>query len=309
MFQSDTRVVVLTGAGISAESGIRTFRANDGVWENHRIEDVATPFAWERDPKLVWGFYQGRRRQLLDVVPNCAHQALVSLENYLDEFLLITQNVDDLHSRAGSKKLIHIHGELRKLRCETCGQVIDAMNDEHLQNQYVECTQCTNKRLRPHIVWFHEMPFRMEEIYDAVVDNSPKGVIELFHGYTYSGIPISVAAALAVQDIFEKEDIFKRAKELAPYFQEGLFSLKDIDVVENIRGYGMMGGIDIKMDTKPGRAGLATFKHCYDAGVNFKATGDCLIIAPMFICEKKHIDEIIEKLRTGITNYSKSKKN
>ena len=148
-----------------------------------------------------------------------------------------------------------------------------------------------------------------EEIYDAVMDNSPKGVIELFHGYTYSGIPISVAAALAVQDIFEKEDIFKRAKELAPYFQEGLFSLQDIDVVENIRGYGMMGGIDIKMDTKPGRAGLATFKHCYDAGVNFKATADCLIIAPIFICEKKHIDEIIDKLRTGITNYSKSKKN
>ena len=148
-----------------------------------------------------------------------------------------------------------------------------------------------------------------EEIYDAVVNAAPEGAVELFHGYTYSGIPISVAAALAVQEIFEKEDIFNRAKELSPYFQEGLFSLKDIDVVENIRGYGMMGGIDIKMDVKPGRAGLATFKHCYDAGVNFKATGDALIIAPMFICEKKHIDEIIEKLRTGITNYSKSKKN
>ena len=128
-----------------------------------------------------------------------------------------------------------------------------------------------------------------EEIYDAVVDSAPEGAVELFHGYTYSGIPISVAAALAVQDIFEKEDIFNRAKDLAPYFQEGLFSLKDIDVVDNIRGYGMMGGIDIKMDKKPGRAGLATFKHCYDAGVNFKATGDALIIAPMFICEKKHI--------------------
>ena len=148
-----------------------------------------------------------------------------------------------------------------------------------------------------------------EEIYDAVVDNAPEGAVELFHGYTYSGIPISVAAALAVQDIFEKEDIFNRAKELAPYFQEGLFSLKDIDVVENIRGYGMMGGIDIKLDKKPGIAGLATFKHCYDAGVNFKATGDALIIAPMFICEKKHIDEIIDKLRIGISNYSKSKKN
>ena len=148
-----------------------------------------------------------------------------------------------------------------------------------------------------------------EEIYDTVMDGSPKGTIELFHGYTYSVIPVSVAAGLAVQDIFEKDDIFNRAKNLSPYFQEGLMSLKDIDVVDNIRGYGMMGGIDIKMHKKPGAAGFTCFKHCYDAGVNFKATGDCLIIAPMFICEKKHIDEIIEKLRTGITNYSKSKKN
>ncbi len=148
-----------------------------------------------------------------------------------------------------------------------------------------------------------------EEIYDAIMDNAPKGTIELFHGYTYSGIPVSVAAALAVQEIFEKEDIFNRAKEMAPYFQEAIFSLKDIDVVENIRGYGMMAGIDMKMDKKPGVAGFTCFKHCYDAGVNFKATGDCLIIAPMFISEKKHIDEIIEKLRTGINNYAKSKKN
>ena len=192
MFQSNSRVVVLTGAGISAESGIRTFRANDGVWENHRIEDVATPFAWERDPKLVWEFYQGRRRQLLDVVPNSAHNALVSLENYLDEFLLITQNVDDLHSRAGSKKLIHIHGELRKLRCETCGQVIEAMNDEHLQNQYVECTQCTDKKLRPHIVWFHEMPFQMDEIYDAV------GKCDVFIAIGTSGHVYPAAGLLSV---------------------------------------------------------------------------------------------------------------
>ena len=148
-----------------------------------------------------------------------------------------------------------------------------------------------------------------DEIYDAVMEGSPKGTIELFHGYTYSGIPVSVAAGLAVQDIFEKDDIFNRAKNLSPYFQEGLMSLKDVDVVDNIRGYGMMGGIDIKMHKKPGAAGFTCFKHCYEAGVNFKATGDCLIIAPMFICEKKHIDEIIEKLRTGITNYSKSKKN
>ena len=133
-----------------------------------------------------------------------------------------------------------------------------------------------------------------EEIYDTILDASPKGAVELFHGYTYSGIPISVAAALAVQDIFEKEDIFNRAKDLAPYFQEGLFSLKDIDVVENIRGYGMMGGIDIRKDTRPGKAGLETFKHCYEAGVNFKATGDAIIIAPRCIGENKHSDEITE---------------
>ncbi len=145
-----------------------------------------------------------------------------------------------------------------------------------------------------------------EEIYDTVMDASPEGTVELFHGYTYSGIPIAVAAGLAVQEIFEKEDIFKRAKELSPYFQTGIFSLKDLDCVENIRSYGMMAGIDIKMKDKPGKAGFQVFKHCYDAGVNFKATGDCLIIAPQFVCEKKHIDEIIEKLRTGISNYMKS---
>jgi len=144
-----------------------------------------------------------------------------------------------------------------------------------------------------------------EEIYDAVMDASPKGAVELFHGYTYSGIPVAVAAALAVQDIFEKENIFNKVKAMSPYFLDGLFSLKDLSAVDNIRGYGMMGGVDIKLKEKPGRAGFECFKACYDAGINFKATGDCLIIAPQFICEKKHIDEIIEKLRTGILNYMK----
>ncbi len=144
-----------------------------------------------------------------------------------------------------------------------------------------------------------------EEIYDTVMDASPKGAVELFHGYTYSGIPIAVAAALAVQDIFEKEDIFKKSKEMSPYFLDGIFSLKDVAGIDNIRGYGMMAGIDMKLKEKPGRAGFECFKACYEAGVNFKATGDCLIIAPQFICEKKHIEEIIEKLRTGISNYMK----
>ena len=148
-----------------------------------------------------------------------------------------------------------------------------------------------------------------DEIYDSVMDASSTGSVELFHGYTYSGIPVSVAAALAVQEIFEKDDIFKRVKELVPYFQKALFSLKDLESIDNIRGYGLMGGIDMKLNTKPGKAGFECFKACYEAGVNFKATGDCLLIAPMFISEKKHIDEIIDKIRTGISNYQKNQKN
>jgi len=148
-----------------------------------------------------------------------------------------------------------------------------------------------------------------DEMYDAVMDASPMGAVELFHGYTYSGIPVSVAAALAVQDIFEKDDIFNRVKELVPYFQKNIFSLKDLESVANIRGQGLMAGIDMKLNTKPGKAGYETFKSCYQAGVNFKATGDCLIIAPQFICEKKHIDEIVDKVRTGIINYQKNQKN
>ncbi len=148
-----------------------------------------------------------------------------------------------------------------------------------------------------------------DEMYDTVMDASPMGAVELFHGYTYSGIPVSVAAALAVQDIFEKEDIFNRVKGMVSYFQESIFSLKDIESIANIRGQGLMAGIDMKLNTKPGKAGFEAFKACYEAGVNFKATGDCLIIAPQFICEKKHIDEIVDKLRTGILNYQKNQKN
>jgi beta-alanine--pyruvate transaminase len=148
-----------------------------------------------------------------------------------------------------------------------------------------------------------------DEMYDAVMDASPMGAVELFHGYTYSGIPVSVAAALAVQDIFEKDDIFNRVKGMVSYFQESIFSLKDLESVANIRGQGLMAGIDMKLNTKPGKAGFEVFKSCYEVGVNFKATGDCLIIAPQFICEKKHIDEIIDKVRTGIVNYQKNQKN
>ena len=145
-----------------------------------------------------------------------------------------------------------------------------------------------------------------EEIYDAIVNSSPDGVIELFHGYTYSGIPVAVSAALAVQEIFEKDDIFNKVKSMSNYFQEGLHSLKDLDCIESIRNYGLLGGIDIAMRDKPGKSGYQVYKECYNAGLNLKPTGDALIIAPPFICEKKHLDEIFDKLRIGIKSFMKN---
>lgn len=167
--QKRPRIVVLTGAGISAESGIRTFRAADGLWENHPIEEVASPAGFRRNPQLVQQFYNDRRAQLQSemVNPNAAHFALAHLEEQLgDHFLLVTQNVDNLHERAGSKRLIHMHGELLKVRCLTSGMIFDwknAVTEESL------CPCCQQKgSLRPHIVWFGEMPLEMERIYQAL---------------------------------------------------------------------------------------------------------------------------------------------
>nr|WP_320135584.1 Sir2 family NAD+-dependent deacetylase [uncultured Amphritea sp.] len=162
-------IVILTGAGISAESGIRTFRAADGLWENHRIDDVATPEAFERDPALVHTFYNQRREQLLlpDIQPNAAHVALAHLEEqFTGQFLLVTQNIDNLHERAGSHNLIHMHGELLNLRCTTSGQVFPHHGPVLPDARCGCCDQ--HGTLRPDIVWFGEMPMQMELIYDAL---------------------------------------------------------------------------------------------------------------------------------------------
>ncbi len=162
------RVVVLTGAGISAESGIRTFRAADGLWEDHKVEDVASPEGFMRDPKLVYRFYNERRRQLAEpqIQPNAAHVALAKLEERLgDDFLLITQNIDDLHKRAGSKRLLPMHGELRKARCASCLGLNDWTADF---DGATACPLCGANTLRPHVVWFGEMPLYMDEIYQAM---------------------------------------------------------------------------------------------------------------------------------------------
>lgn len=165
------RVVVLTGAGISAESGIQTFRDAGGLWEDHRIEDVATPAGFSVNPQRVQQFYNSRRRQLLQpaLAPNAAHYALAELEQLLQErFLLVTQNIDNLHERAGNRRVIHMHGELLKVRCVVSGQPTAWQGDLSVEDRCRCCEQPAP--LRPHIVWFGEMPLEMETISQAIAE-------------------------------------------------------------------------------------------------------------------------------------------
>ncbi|OCG70255.1 NAD-dependent protein deacylase [Gilliamella sp. Occ3-1] len=158
------KIVILTGAGISAESGLSTFRAQNGLWEGYDVNDVATYEGYIRNPTAVHDFYNMLRRKLQnpDVKPNAAHFALAELEQKLgtDNVLIVTQNVDNLHEQAGSKNIIHMHGELLKVRNEKTGQIIGCFNDVNYQQ---------NKFIRPHIVWFGEIPLQMEQIYNALL--------------------------------------------------------------------------------------------------------------------------------------------
>jgi NAD-dependent deacetylase len=163
--KADFKVVVLTGAGISAESGIKTFRDSNGLWENHPVEAVATPEGFAVNPALVHRFYNQRRQQLLsgDVLPNKAHKALAKLEKVLAErFTLITQNVDDLHERAGNTNVIHMHGELLKAKCTLSEQRFTAHKDLN-SDSHCQCCNYTGT-LRPDIVWFGEIPYHMKTI-------------------------------------------------------------------------------------------------------------------------------------------------
>jgi NAD-dependent deacetylase len=155
LLRAAERVAVLTGAGISAESGLATFRGAGGLWEGHRVEDVATPSAFQRDPVLVWRFYNARRAGLRAAQPNAGHLALAGLEGRLGErFTLITQNVDGLHRAAGCRRVLEIHGSLHRVRCTGCGAVEDR-GTEPLE-ELPRCAAC-GKLLRPDVVWFHEM--------------------------------------------------------------------------------------------------------------------------------------------------------
>lgn len=158
------RIVILTGAGISAESGLRTFRDDNGLWEDHHIEDVATPEGFARDPALVHRFYNARRAAAAAAQPNAAHRALADLQRR-HQVTLVTQNVDDLHERAGSTDVIHMHGQLTQALCAACGHRWPSPMETDLATY---CPACNTHAARPDIVWFGEMPYHMEKIWEAL---------------------------------------------------------------------------------------------------------------------------------------------
>lgn len=164
-----SKVLVLTGAGISAESGIKTFRDSNGLWENHRVEDVASPEGFKRNPAMVWDFYKQRYAQSLSVQPNSAHLALAKLEEHLgNDFHIITQNVDGLHFRAGSHRVYEMHGRLETCFCVSCRTPYE-MKDVDLSIPIPKCERCADM-LRPDIVWFGEIPYYLYEIEDLLKD-------------------------------------------------------------------------------------------------------------------------------------------
>ncbi|WP_394245056.1 Sir2 family NAD+-dependent deacetylase [Vibrio astriarenae] len=192
MSKSIHNIVILTGAGISAESGIQTFRAQDGLWENHRIEEVATPEGYERNPELVQEFYNKRRAGLKrpSIKPNAAHTALGELAKHFNgKVTVVTQNIDNLHERGGSQGVIHMHGELLKARCPVSNQVID-MQEDIKTGDTCHCCQLPNQ-LRPHVVWFGEMPLQMGEIYsilqeaDLFISIGTSGVVYPAAGFVH----------------------------------------------------------------------------------------------------------------------------
>ena len=186
----EKNIVILTGSGISAESGLATFRGDSGLWEGYPVEQVATPEAFQDDPELVQKFYNMRREKVQHAKPNDAHKALARLEkNHKGDVLIVTQNVDDLHERAGSKNILHMHGEVLKVRCLGCGDIHAWAED---LSQGTSCPSCKTKPgLRPHIVWFGEMPFHMEEIETALY------TVDLFISIGTSGSVYPAAGFIA----------------------------------------------------------------------------------------------------------------
>jgi len=187
---STDRVFVLTGAGVSAESGLPTFRGEGGIWRERRAEEIATPGAWKRDPRFVWEFYSMRRRKALEVKPNPGHAALAALEGEIgDRLFLCTQNVDNLHEQAGSREVVHLHGELLKSRCESCER--PPFSDAQTYEPSAPLPRCDcGALIRPHICWFGEVPFHLDRIFRAL------GACTVFVAVGTSGV-VEPAASFA----------------------------------------------------------------------------------------------------------------
>jgi len=215
VLRTSGRITVLTGAGISAESGIATFRGDGGLWDKYKIEDVATPEAFKRNPELVLEFYNMRRRQLLNVKPNPAHFALARLEEAVrDRLTLITQNVDDLHERAGSNRVLHMHGELTQARCTSCSQVVPWTGDISVTDR---CESC-GEALRPHIVWFGEVPFHLETEIPQALE------AEIFMAVGTSGSVYPAAGMVLEAKLRQKLtiEVNLEASENTPFFDHHL---------------------------------------------------------------------------------------
>lgn len=226
---NNKKVVVLTGAGISAESGLKTFRDNNGLWENHRVEEVATPEAFKINPDLVYRFYNLRREQLqgAHVKSNPAHQALAKLEEYLgDDLLIVTQNVDDLHERAGSKNVLHMHGELLSAKCCKTGKAqpwTGTLDHESACN----CCYPANP-MRPDIVWFGEMPYFMDEIAEALYN------ADIFISIGTSGHVYPAAGFVAQAGSFGAKtiEINLEPSAVESQFEEQIYGLASLKVPE-----------------------------------------------------------------------------
>ena len=238
---NNTKVVILTGAGVSAESGLKTFRDNDGLWENHRVEEVATPEAFAFNPDLVYRFYNLRREQLQsdDLKPNAAHEALAKLEHHLGENLLIvTQNVDDLHERAGNKNVIHMHGELLSAKCCKTGNAVVWRG--HL-DQHDSCSCCYPANpMRPDIVWFGEMPYFMDEISQALIEADIFIAIGTSgHVYPAAGF-VSQASHLGAQTL----EINLEPSAVGSQFEHQIYGLASLEVTRFVDRFIKTGVID-----------------------------------------------------------------
>ncbi|GAA1751645.1 NAD-dependent deacylase [Agromyces humatus] len=208
------RLVVLTGAGISAESGVPTFRDAGGLWEGHRVEDVATPEAYDRDPDTVQRFYDARRHAVALVEPNPAHTALARLEAALgDDLLIVTQNIDDLHERAGSHRVVHMHGELGSALCAACGA------RSPVRANLVErpaCPECGERMLRPDVVWFGEVPYELDHIDEALLACDEFAAI----GTSGAVYPAAGFVMVAAERGAHTIELNLAASEITPLFDE-----------------------------------------------------------------------------------------